>query len=126
MRGSSREARGGSLQDDPAGLQHIAFMGDLQGEIGVLLDHEDRDALAVDRGDQFEHAIDEERRQAHGRLVHAEQARAAHQRARHRDHLLLAARQRAGALIEPLGDARKQFQHAREIVGDGACGRSLT
>jgi hypothetical protein len=52
--------------------------------------------------------------------AHAEQARTTHQSARHRDHLLLAARQRAGALIEPFGDARKQFQHSRQIFGDGA------
>ena len=30
---------------------------------------------------------------------------------------------RAGALVEPLGDARKQRQHALEILGDGVCGR---
>jgi len=51
--------------------------------------------------------LDVERRQAHGGLVHAEEARPRHQGARHRHHLLLAARERAGGLAEPLLDPRE-------------------
>jgi hypothetical protein len=42
--------------------------------------------------------IDEQRRKAHGRLVHDDHPRPAHQGASHGDHLLLATRERAGAL----------------------------
>ena len=72
--------------------------------------------------DQLQHVIDEQRREAHGRLVHADHARAAHQRARHGDHLLLAARQRAGALVGALGEAREQRPScARSPARSPAC-----
>ena len=58
---------------------------------------------------------DDQRRQAQRRLVEQEQARAAHQRARDRQHLLLAAGERAAALVDALLEARKQREHAFEI-----------
>ena len=68
--------------------------------------------------DQFEHAVDEQRREAHGRLVHHDDARARHQGARHRDHLLLAAGKRAGRLAGAFGEAREQRHHARVVLRD--------
>ena len=58
---------------------------------------------------------DDQRRQAQRRLVEQEQARAAHQRARDREHLLLAAGERAAALVDALLEARKQREYAFEI-----------
>ena len=46
------------------------------------------------------------------RLVEHDQARLAHQAAADRQHLLLAARQRAGGLLAALGEAREQAEHA--------------
>ena len=91
-------------------------MRDAERHRGILLDDEDRRALLVDRADDVEHLVDEHRRQAHRRLVHQQQLRPRHQRAADRDHLLLAARQRAGILVEPLLDAREQCEDAL-IVG---------
>ena len=107
---------GDALQHDASVLQHVGLMRDLQRQIGVLLHHENGNPLRVDLRDQFEHPVDVERRKSHGGFVHADEARAAHQRARHGHHLLLAARERARPLIDPLRDAREDLQQLREIV----------
>src|SRR5882762_2113331 len=78
-------------QCNAAGLENIAVIGDPQCQICILLDHEHGHAGPVHGLDQLKHVIDEQRRETHGGFVHAEHARAAHQSARHRDHLLLAA-----------------------------------
>ena len=49
-------------------------------------------------------------------FVEHQQLRAAHQRAPNRQHLLLAARQGAAALVQPLLEARKQRRDALEIL----------
>ena len=51
------------------------------------------------------------------------QPRAQHQRARHGEHLLLAAGERARLLAAPLAQARKIAVHALEIALDRAAGR---
>ena len=107
------------------GLQHVGAVGDRQRHVGVLLDHEDRRALAVDLLDDVEHLLDIERRQAHRRLVHADQPRPGHQRAADRHHLLLAAGQRAGDLVAALLHAREQRVDALEVLVEfagRACG----
>ena len=57
------------------------------------------------RCDGLEDVLDQVRREAHGGLVQQQDARLGHQRPAHGQHLLLAARQRAGdlraALLEP-------------------------
>ena len=58
-----------------------------------------------------------ERREAERRLVEEEQARPAHQRAGDGEHLLLAARQRAAALVQALLQAREEGADALEILG---------
>src|SRR5579872_279114 len=78
-------------KDDPARLQNVSLVSDFEGERGILLDHEDRDTVLVDGPDQIQHAIDVKRRKPHGRFVHDDHPRPAHQRPRHRDHLLLSA-----------------------------------
>ena len=68
-----------------------------------------------------EHAVDllhQDRREPHRRLVEQQRARAAHQRARHGQHLLLAARERAAGLLEPLAQAREDVEHAVEVARD--------
>src|SRR5262249_25433776 len=78
---------------------HVAAMGELEGMVGVLLDQEDGHLLLlVDVADDLEDLLDDQRREAERRLVEQQQPRPAHQRPRDRQHLLLAARQRAAAL----------------------------
>ena len=55
------------------------------------------------------------RRQAKRRLVEQDQPRPAHQRAADRQHLLLAAGERAAALISAVAQPRKQREHALEV-----------
>jgi hypothetical protein len=93
----------GVFHHHSAGLQHIAVIGGLQRHIGILLDQEDADtALAVDPHDDLEDVSDEPGRQAERRLVQQHHLRARHQCPADRKHLLLAARELAGALIGSL------------------------
>jgi len=65
-------------------------VGEAQGEVGVLLDHQHRRAVAADPGDDLERGLDDGGRQAERGLVEHDQPRARHQRSRDREHLLLA------------------------------------
>src|SRR5215469_15678485 len=66
--------------------------------------------------DDLEVLLHERGRQAHRRLVHQQQPRAGHQGPAHRDHLLLAAGQRARELVAALEQAREQCVHPLEVV----------
>ena len=92
-------------------------MGELQRVKGVLLDEEHRQAFRlVELGDDVEDLLDDQRREAERRLVEQQQPRPAHQRARDRQHLLLAARQRAAALRRAFLEAREHREDAFEIL----------
>jgi hypothetical protein len=67
---------GGAAQHDLAGLQDIGAVGDRERHVGVLLDHEDRDALLVDGPDDVEDLLDIGGREAHRWLVHTQQSKA--------------------------------------------------
>src|SRR5258708_4641619 len=85
---------GAGLHDRP-GLEHIAAVGDLERLRRVLLDQEDGDALRVDLAHDLEDRLDEDRREAERRLVEHQELRLRHERAADREHLLLAAGERA-------------------------------
>src|SRR3954453_1103842 len=99
------EARGGVRQCDAPGLEHVAAVGDLERRAGVLLHQQDRRPVLVDLLDDLEDLVDQDRREAHRRLVEQEQPGARHQRTADRTHLLLSARQRPrllrSALLQP-------------------------
>jgi len=82
----------------------------------VLLDEEDREALAVQPADQREHLVHEQRREAERGLVEDEQPRLGHQPAADREHLLLAAGERSRALGGALLEAREDGEHALEAL----------
>ena len=75
-----------------------ARCGALQRLRGVLLDEQDGGALLVDLGDDREDLRDEHRGEPHRRLVEQQHARARHERAADREHLLLATGERAARL----------------------------
>ncbi len=103
----------------PAGLQHVGVVGKIERERGVLLDQEHAHLLlAVDQAHDAEDLLHHERREPERRLVEEKQARSQHQRAADREHLLLAAGQRAGLLLLPFLQARKVAVDHREIVRD--------
>ena len=86
----------------------------------VLLDDEHGEPLVVQVLDDAEDLRDEQRREAERRLVEQEQPRPLHERAREREHLLLAAAERAGLLVAALLDPREVLGDAREVGLDRA------
>ena len=103
-------------------------MGELQGKPCVLLDEEYARSLPVDLGDDAEDFLHQDRAEAHGGLIEEEQARPAHQAAGRREHLLLAAGERAAVLAGPLLQPREALIHSLEglrdlplvVAGEGA------
>ena len=83
--------------------------------MGVLLDQQDGQAFLLQRADRFPQPLDDDRREPFRRLVHDQAIRIGHQRAADRQHLLLAARQRLGALVAALVQAREQRVDALQI-----------
>src|SRR3954470_19705165 len=75
---------------------------DPQDSAGELLHDEDRHALAGNLGDDLVQLLDDDRREAHRQLVEQQQRRIRREAARHREHLLLAARERARGLSPAL------------------------
>ena len=80
--------------------------------MGELLDDQDRQPLAGDRADDLVEVLDDERREAHRELVEQQHLRVGRHGAGHREHLLLAARQRARELLAPLSEAREPGERA--------------
>src|SRR5476651_2128845 len=89
--------RFGVVADD-ALFHEINALARLQGQGHVLLDQQDRDALAMQRIDDLVNLRDHARHQPFGRLVEQDDLGLQHHGARNRQHLLLAARQRAAGL----------------------------
>ena len=87
----------------------VAAVRELERVEGVLLDQEHGEpVLRVELADGVEDLPHDQRREAERRLVEQQQPRPRHQRAGDRQHLLLAARQRAAALVQALLQAREQ------------------
>src|SRR5262249_4881433 len=93
---------------DPADLEHVAVLRGLERHPGVLLDQQHRDALlGVEPTDDREDLTDQERREPERGLVEQQQLGPAHEGAADRQHLLLAARQKARELIKPRLESRE-------------------
>src|SRR5512133_3091324 len=95
-------------------------MRDTEGLVGVLLDHEDRDAFLIQGAQGLEDALDEEGREAHGRLVQADELGRAHEGAGYGEHLLLAAGEAAPGLSQALREAREELEDALLVGADFA------
>ena len=91
-------------------------MGDGERLHDVLLDQQDGEPVPIEPADQGEHLLDQDRREAERRLVQDQELGLAHQAAADRQHLLLAARQRAGGLDEPLAEPWKDRQYVVEVL----------
>src|SRR6185369_4149457 len=89
------------LEDDGA-------VGDEAGEVEVLLREQDRHAFLLQRDDHARHLLDDQRRDAFRRLVEEDEVRVAHQRARDREHLLLAAAHPAAGAVGHRGEVGEQ------------------
>ncbi len=108
----------GPRQRDQAVDHDIAAMGEFQRVVGVLLDDQHGQAvLPVQGPDRVENLPRDQGGEAERGFVQHQQARAAHQGAADRQHLLLAAGQRAAALGHALLEPRKQREDALQPAG---------
>src|SRR5664280_1494939 len=99
---------------DAARLEDAGVVGESEGMRHILLDEEDGDAGLANGGKRGEHLADEARGKAESRLVEEEEARACHEAAADRAHLLLSSRERAGFLGMALLEHREHGEDLRE------------
>src|SRR4051794_1111302 len=93
----------------------------------MLLDEQDaRAALVREPADDRQQPLDDDRREPQAELVEQEQPRPPRERARHRQHLLLAAREQPGAPVAQCVERREVLERGRrveplqpEVLGDG-------
>src|SRR5881296_1607138 len=102
------EVARGAASHQASDLEEVGVVRDLQGLARVLLDHQDRQAARVDLLDLVEEAVENFGCQAERGLVHEEEPGPRHQGAGDREHLLLAAGERAGELCLSLAQQREQ------------------
>src|ERR1035437_2267475 len=111
-----RQVRRGVGQDDLTGLEDVATTGHLESHLSVLLDQQDRGSLGVDVLDDGEDLLDQDRREAHRRLVEQQQLWPSHERPTDCEHLLLATGERAGRLTAAFLETREEAEDA-VVVG---------
>ncbi len=98
---------GAGFQYDGAAGKRIDAVGERQCLFDQLLDQQHGSPARAQLAHHHEHAIDQDRREAGGRLVQHQQAWPLHQPLRDRQHLLLTAGERNGALVALGGDLGK-------------------
>ena len=119
---AGHQLRAGTGERDLAGLEHIGAVGDGKRRLRVLLHEQDGRARGVQLADDVEDLLDQNGREAHGRLVEHEKLGLAHERAAHREHLLLAAGECAGDLTAALLQTREALVNVRDTRLDGGIG----
>ena len=114
----------GAAEYDRAGIHDHHVVGKVERQLDVLLDQHDREPFGLQLRDGPADLVHDLRREALGRLVHQQHARIAHQGAADRQHLLLAAGERARILRVPLLQPREQAEYAIRVHAlplDRAC-----
>src|SRR5258705_10811893 len=117
---SVTERRTPIAEDHASGLQDVRTVGDVERHVRVLLDEEHGRTCGADLADDTEDLLDQHRREAKGWLVEQEQAWPGHEGPSDSEHLLLAAAEGSGPLLQPLVQAREVLEHARRILARGA------
>ena len=123
IRSSASSVALGPDERDGAVLQHVGAVRAPQRPQDVLLDQQDGQPVAVDRGEVGEDRAHRHRSQAQRGLVEHQQPGPGHQRTPDRDHLLLASRERAGQLGPPLGQPREQAVDTAQRLGPARAAR---
>ena len=101
---SSSSAVGPWKRISPFSMKY-ASSASVERDVHRLLDEDDRGALVADAAHDLEELLDDHRRQAERQLVDQQQLGPRQERHGQRQHLLLAARQVGGRVVEPLGAA---------------------
>ena len=103
-------------EHDAAGLQDGGAVGDPERQAGVLLHQQDGGAGLADLDQRVEDQPRHLRGEPQRRLVEEQEAGAPQQRAPDGEHLLLAAGERVGLLVEPLAEPREQGVDALQVL----------
>ncbi len=99
-----------------AGREHDAVIGNGGRQLDILLDDHHRDMPLPDTLQGRDQAADDAGGQPRRRLVEQQHERLRRQRTAQRQHLLLAAGKRAGKLLAPFLEPRKQLVDIVEVV----------
>src|SRR5258705_8900967 len=104
-----------ALGHDAPGLEHVAALGGDQRGGHVLLDEQHgQTLLAMEHLQHVQDRVHDARHDAEARLVEHQEARPRHERARDRQHLALAAGERARALVDALAQHREEAEDPLE------------
>src|SRR5712692_2732069 len=114
--GIVQEILGGALERDAPTFHHVSAVGHLKGQGGILLHHQHGHALTADLMDDLKDRGHHGRRQPQRRLVQEQELGSRHEGAGDGQHLLLAAREGAPELPEPLLQAREVMEDALEVL----------
>ena len=93
-------------------LHEHGAVGELQRDVDRLLDHHDGEAGGVDRLHHVDELADHGGGQAERQLVDQEELGVGDERLAHGQHLLLAAGEVAGHLVDAVAQPREQVEHA--------------
>ena len=127
MFSSSRMSLRRARHHDAPGLEQVGVVGEIERERGVLLDQQHAHLLvAVERAQDAEQLLARSAARARTKARRAASGAAQHQRAADRQHLLLAARERAGLLAAALLQAREIAVDALDVGGDRRRGRAAS
>src|SRR3989442_14404643 len=108
---------------NPTHRENIRSLAQRERLARVLLHEEKAEPARVDLADAVEHHALERRREPRRRLVEEEQTRLHHQGHRHREHLSLAARQRAGPGPPALGEDGEELHDGAGPLVQGSGSR---
>ena len=100
----------GNHVHDAAVLDDVVAVGDRLRETEILLDQQDGEPLLLQPRDRASDLLHDHRREALGRLVEKQQARASAQDPADREHLLLAAGKLGALAPQPLLQVREQLE----------------
>src|SRR6266850_422421 len=115
-----------ALVADVPFLEHVDPVREVEREGDVLLGEEDREPVGLEPTDLLLQVIDHERCEPLGGLVEEQELRVPHEGPRDREHLLLAARQKAAGPVAQRPEGREQIEHplrreaarTRALLGD--------
>src|SRR5579871_4026382 len=103
------------MVDDAAILHDIVAVGKSSGEMEILLDQQDREALLLESADGVSDLLDDDRRETLGWFVEQQQTRPGAQDTADRQHLLLATGELGALAAEPFPQVGEQFEDAMKV-----------
>ena len=119
---AGQQVGGRPVEADLAALDEEGVVGQAHGPVHALLDEDHRGAVGVDPPHDVHEPVDGHGGQAEGQLVDHQQPGPGHHHPGQRQHLLLAARQRAGAAGRAARPARGTGRWPRRArPGPGPC-----